>query len=96
MLTPSSPNPNIALSPPYPAAARYDLGVPVNAVWSAITTPVLDTRLVILTRPPSVAPNPNIALSVPYPAAAKADLAVPTPEVSVATTPRLFTRLVNE
>ena len=87
------PYPNIALSPPYPAAAKLSLAVP-TLVTSAATTPVLDTRLVNETRVLPSLPNPNIALSLPYPAAARVFLAVPTPEISVATTPRLFTRLV--
>ena len=36
-----------------------------------------------------------MALSVSYPAAASPCLVVPTPVVSVATTPRLLTRLVT-
>ena len=89
------PYPNIALSPPYPAAAKPRLAVPTPGV-SAATTPVLDTRFVMLNRGvvlPTL-PYPNIALSPPYPAAAKLFLAVPTPGVSAATTPVLDTRLV--
>ena len=61
------PNPNIALSPPYPAAAKADLAVPTPEV-SVATTPVLDTRLVIdnsVVPETFSAPNPNIALSTP-------------------------------
>ena len=89
------PNPNIALSPPYPAAARVSLTVPTPVV-SVATTPALDTRLIIgaIGTGPGKLPNPNIALSPPYPAAARFSLAVPTPVVSVATTPVLDTLLV--
>jgi len=81
------PNPNIALLPPYPAAARLILRRPTPAV-SVATTPRSDTRLVIETYwPPVRKPKPKIARSPPYPAAARRYLAEPIPAVSVATTP---------
>ena len=62
----TKPYPNIALSVPYPAAARDCLEVPTPVV-SVATTPVFDTKLVIL----EFCPYPNIALSPPYLAAAR-------------------------
>ena len=88
------PYPKIALSPPYPAAAKFNLAVPTPVV-SVATTPELDTKFVIDTLLDEN-PKPNMALSPPYPAAAKFDLAVPTPEVLVATTPAFETRFVKE
>ena len=41
------PNPKIALSPPKPAAAKKFLAVPTPVV-SVDTTPVFETKLVIL------------------------------------------------
>ena len=58
------PYPNIALSPPYPAAAKYTLAVP-TPVTSEPTTPVFDTKLVIDVYDEPVVPYPNIALSPP-------------------------------
>jgi hypothetical protein len=40
------PNPNIARSPPNPAAAKLDLAEPTPVVLAA-TTPRLDTLLVV-------------------------------------------------
>ena len=59
------PYPKIALSPPYPAAARLRLIEP-TPVTSLPTTPVLDTRLVSDKLPPilSFQPNPKIAFCV--------------------------------
>jgi hypothetical protein len=91
------PNPNIALSVPYPAAANASLAVP-TPVTSLPTTPVLDTKLVIdtATKLP-FAPYPKIAWpELPYPAAASPHLTVPTPAVSVATTPVFDTRFVTD
>jgi hypothetical protein len=61
---PVLPNPNIALSVPYTAAASQNLSLPTPVV-SVATTPKLDTRLVIeVAPPPPIIPNPNIALVV--------------------------------
>jgi energy-converting hydrogenase Eha subunit A len=63
------------------------------------TTPVFETLLVIdvlLACAEVVLPYPKIAKSTPYPTAANDCLAVPTPVVSLATTPELETKLVNE
>jgi len=51
------PNPNIALFPPYPAAAKPNLAVPAVLV-SVETLPKTLTKLVT----ELVAPKPNIAL----------------------------------
>ena len=86
---PDRPNPKIALSPPYAAAAKLYLAVPTPDV-SVATTPELETRFDIAVLSPAlddVAPKAKIALSPPYAAAPPPCLVVPTPVVSEATTP---------
>ena len=54
----------MALSKPKPAAARPFLFVPTPAV-SVATTPVLETKFVILSIPPAAVPDPNPKIARP-------------------------------
>ena len=58
-----SPYPKMAVSVPYPAAAREFRPVPTPVV-SVETIPVLLTKLVIDTVPEALVPYPKMALSV--------------------------------